>query len=45
MWPYEEYTILENILVVAIPYLFVLVLYYLLQPRLSKRVSERQSKM
>jgi len=42
MWPYEEYTPLENILVFLIPYAFMLLLYFLCRPVLDRKVAEKQ---
>ena len=41
MWPYEEYTLLENILVLLIPYLFMVIAYFLLKPFLERRIAEK----
>jgi flagellar biosynthesis/type III secretory pathway M-ring protein FliF/YscJ len=43
MWPYEEYTLLENLLVIVIPYLFVMIVYLLIKPILFRKLSEKQS--
>jgi hypothetical protein len=43
MWPYEEYTLLENLLVIVIPYLFVMIVYLLLRPLLFRKLSEKQA--
>jgi hypothetical protein len=43
MWPYEEYTLLENLLVIIIPYLFVMIVYLLIKPILFRKLSEKQS--
>lgn len=45
MWPYEEYTLLENLLVIAIPYLFMLMFYFLLRPLLFRKLAERQAEL
>ena len=45
MWPYEEYTVLENLLVIAIPYLFMMLLYFLLRPLLFRKFSEKQAEI
>jgi flagellar biosynthesis/type III secretory pathway M-ring protein FliF/YscJ len=43
MWPYEEYTLLENLLVIVIPYLFVMIVYLIIKPILFRKLSEKQS--
>lgn len=45
MWPYEEYSVLENLLVIVIPYLFMLMFYFLLRPILFRRLTEKQAEM
>jgi hypothetical protein len=45
MWPYEEYTLLENMLVLLIPYLFMLIAYFLLKPLLERRIAEKASEL
>jgi hypothetical protein len=45
MWPYKEYTLFENILVLLIPYLFILIAYFLLRPLLEKKIGERAAKL
>lgn len=42
MWPYEEYTLLENILILVIPWSFLLLFYLLCRPILFKKTSEKQ---
>jgi hypothetical protein len=42
MWPYEEYTVLENILILVIPWCFVMLIYFLLRPILFRKISEKQ---
>ena len=41
-WFSGEYTWLENILVLVIPYLFILIAYFLIRPVLYRKVSEKQ---
>ncbi len=45
IWPYEEYTLLENLLVVAIPYLLALIFYYLIWPRISRKEPRKKAEM
>ncbi|MHA1958810.1 MAG: hypothetical protein ACW99U_01135 [Candidatus Thorarchaeota archaeon] len=45
MWPYEEYTPLENILVLLIPYLFMLIAYFLLKPLLERKIGEKAAEL
>lgn len=41
MWPYEEYTLLENMLVLIIPFVVMLIAYFLIMPFLERKMAEK----
>lgn len=44
MWPYEEYTLLQNIIILVTPWVLALLSYFLCRPILFRRISERRLK-
>lgn len=45
MWPYEEYSLLQNILVLLIPWLIGLLFYFLCRPLLFRKIAEKQAEL
>ncbi|MGY5853368.1 MAG: hypothetical protein RTU92_07385 [Candidatus Thorarchaeota archaeon] len=45
MWPYDDYTFIENIAIFLVPWIMGLLFYIFCRPLLFRKISEKQAKL